>query len=218
MFNPGFKELMAQNAKFLPTISNAICVSWVKNVQGVHLRQKLVALSRSRVSEYCEGGGDEGSEERLVRVVQGRLWTMMQRALYDEGAVKKLWKNDDGPGAENTTMNEEVYEYEDLLGENGGYNIDAEEKNLEDVIGEEFMDDDEELLFDDLQRGNEDHDSDDGLLDYLENQEKLSVEAETDEMLFGTDWEEIRRGKVEEYEENEILLLDGIGQEESMLL
>ena len=88
----------------------------------------------------------------------------------------------------------------------------------EDVISEEFMDDGEELLFEGLQRHNEDHDSDEGLLDYLDKQEKLIVEAETDEMLFGAGWEGIRPGEVNYEEEKEILLLGDVSQEESMLL
>jgi hypothetical protein len=185
MFSPGFKELMAHNSKFLSTISHAICSSWMRSVQGVVLRRRLIALSNAKVSEFHHGDGEGGSTERLMSVVQGRLWRMMQRTLHDEEAVKKLWKNHEGAGTENANMNEEMCEDEDLLGENGSLeNSDMKADHLEDYTGEEFMDEDEELLFGDLLVGGEDQESDDGLLDYLEEQERLAVEAETEEMLF----------------------------------
>lgn len=206
---------MAQNLKFLPTISTAICSSWVRNVQGAGLRRKLAALSNAKVSEYNDGDGKEDSAERLLSVVQGRLWKMMQTGLYDEGAVKKLWRKDGGDDTGNSNSNEEGCEDEDLLGENGGYeNIDRE-GNLENYIEEELMDDEKEPVFEDLLRDYEDRDSDDGLLEYLEEQQRLAVEAETDEMVFGSGSE---GGRCDEVEEEELLLLGDGRQEENMLL
>lgn len=187
MFSPGFKELMAHNSKFLPTISDAICSSWVRNVQGVVLRQKLVALSNAKVSEYHDGDGEDGSAERLVSVVQARLWRMLQRTLYDEDAAKKLWKKNKGQGAENPNMEAKESGDEDLLGENRGEKtINTKADRFADCIREDFMDDNEELLFEDLLAGGIDRESDDGLLDYFEDQERLAIEAETEGMLFGS--------------------------------
>ena len=74
------------------------------------------------------------------------------------------------------------------------------------------MDGDDDL-FDDLLGENEESGSDDGLLGYLEEQERMAVEAETDEMLFGPGYDDRRD---EEVEEDPLLLEDS--SEESMLL
>lgn len=214
MFSPGFKEIMAHNSKFLPTISNAVSSSWVRNVQGVGLRQKLVALSNSKVSEYHEGNSEDGSVGKLAAVVQGRLWTMMQKALYDESAAKKLWRKEADLDAESTNTSEEGYEDEGMLSKNEGeQHVDGKERDLDDHAGENSMDDDD--LFNDILKRKEDRGSNDGLLDYFGEQERLAVETETEEMLFGSDFEP-ERSEVEEIDE--ILLFREGSQEESMLL
>jgi hypothetical protein len=217
MFCPCFKELMAHNSKFLPTISNAISSSWVRNVQGVGLRQRLVALSNAKVSDYSDGEGEDGSVGRLAAVVQARLWKMMQTRLYEEGAVKKLWRKDDDVYSASTTINEDEGGDEDLLGQNGAIEDDgigdASRRNFEDFIGGEFMDSDNDL-FDDLLGENEESGSDDGLLGYLEEQERMAVETETDEMLFGPGCD----GRRDEEVEEDPLLLEDSSEEESMLL
>ena len=222
MFSPGFKELMAQNSRFLPTISNAICSSWVRNVQGAGLRKKLAALSNSRVSEYHDGDGEVGSADRLVAVVQGRLWRMMQRALFDEGAGRRIWKRD-GSDEEVGVGNSGVHRE----GRQGGGDVeeekqdeddgDAESKNFTDYIGEEMIEEEDGLLFAEIPANQGDDESDDGLLEYLVEQERMTVEVETDGMLFGTGaWE---GGRCEDMKEpKEQLLLGGSSQEEGMLL
>ncbi len=194
MFCPGFKDLMAHNSKFLPTISHAICSSWFRNVQGVVLRQRLGSLSSAKVSEYYDGNGEEGSAERRLSVVQGRLWKMMQRTLYDEIAVKRLWTKDESLSAENTDLNEEICEDEDLFCENGTAG------RLKEYVEEDFMDDPEELLFEDVLNRQDDPESDGGILDYLDEKERLATEAETEEMLFGSgrDWGAWRETKGED--------------------
>ena len=179
------------------------------------LRQRLVALSDAKVSEYSDGEGEKGSVERLTAVVQARLWKMMQTKLYEEGAVKKLWRMDDNVDTASTTITEDEGGYEDLLGQNAAIENDGiadASRNFEDFVGEEFMDGDDDL-FDDLLGENEEGGGDDGLLVYLEEQERMAVEAETDEMLFGPGCDD-RRG--EELEEDPLLLEDS--SEEGMLL
>ena len=212
MFCPDFKGLMAQNSKFLPTISNAICSSWVRNVQGVVLRQKLIMLSNAKVSEYHNGNGEKGSAERLVSVVQARLWRMMQRTLCDGEAAKKLWKKHEGQEDEHSNMKEDDCGDEDLLGENGhDEDIHMRKDRLEDFVG---MDDDDELLFGEL-LGGRDHESTNGLLENLGEQERLAVEAET-EMLLGSDPNRTSPDEVDE--EDELLLLSVGTPVERMLL
>lgn len=217
MFSPGFKELTAQNSKFLPTISNAISSSWVRNVQGAGLRKKLVALSNARVSEYHDGDGEVGSGNRLVAVVQGRLWRMMQRTLFDEGAVKKIWKRDVEVDIGNSKVEGNERQDDDNLGKSQSEDDgDAEDKNFEDYIGEELMEDQDELLFEEFLEEQRAYESDDGLLEYLKEQERLAVDTETDEMLFGCAWE---GGGCDGMDEREEQLLPRISsQEESMLL
>jgi hypothetical protein len=128
IFSPRYQQLITHNAKFLPTISNAICSSWVRNVQGPRLRRKLVTLSESNVSEFMNDyeGEESGLVESLSAVVQGSIWAMMQRRLFDAGAAKKLkWVSEDG--------------FQRALHEEDP-----------DLLGNSFMDDDEESLFQQL--------------------------------------------------------------------
>ena len=202
---------MAHHSRLLPTVSNAICSSWVRNVQGVVLRQKLVALSNAKVSQYQNGEGEEGSASRLSSVVLARLWRMMQRTLYDEDAGKRLWKEDKDQEAVTAAKNEEGSEDEDLLGEyRNEKSIDIKTDRLED-----FMDAEEESLFEDLLEG-DCQNGDIGLLDYLEEQEKIAVEKETEDMLFGGDDNGMICEGVD-YEQDMLLLVDD-GYVENMLV
>ena len=57
-------------------------------MQGPGLRRKLVELSKVPVDD--QSASTEGSVERLSSVVQTRVWSMMQRALFDPSAARKL--------------------------------------------------------------------------------------------------------------------------------
>ena len=217
IFCPGFKGLMAQNSKFLPTISNTICSSVVRNVQGAVLRQNLIALSNGKVSAYHDGDGEQGSAGRLANVVQARLWRMMQRTLWNEDAVKKLWKRDEVSMAEDFTRKEDDCEDDDLLGNNSAdRNIDTKEDFLDECTLEEFMNNDEESLFEDLLSAEDDRENDDDLLHYFQEQERLAVEAETEEMLFGSEGDLVRCAEVGQ--EEETLFLEDDSYVERMLV
>lgn len=204
IFCPGFKQLMAHNSRFLPTISNTISSSWVRNCQGPGLRAKLLELSNlaSRESGCARSIPSEGTEptERLSTVVQRKVWNMMQLKLSDTSMVGKLqWLSADH--GKDPVMDE------DLLGSchiDGQLRMDnGVSDNLDQLFIDEYIDDEELLLFDPTS-------DDEGLLSYFDEMEKAEVEMHTDEMLLG----------IKEYEDDDsdlVLLLDR-DNEETMLL
>jgi hypothetical protein len=215
IFCPGYKELMAHNSRFLPTILQAVSSSWVQNCQGPGLRRNLAALANAEVSElddvYREGSGQHGSVERLSAVVQTRLWGTMQRKLFDPAVARKL--QCEGSNMDRRVDQEELGEDEDLLAPSDiEKELDSRRRmsiDLGELIGNEFMDDDG-LLFVDENRDVEQE----GLLDYFDEMERLAVERQTDEMLF---WD----GGGDHHDDGDsdrILLFDSEVEEESMLL
>ncbi|RDW91578.1 hypothetical protein BP5796_02743 [Coleophoma crateriformis] len=177
---PGFKlasgsqeKCMDQNAQFLPSISQAICVSWTQNAQSPSLRQKLLQLADSVPSHSNEnnsGLGATGATDRLTSVVQSRLWTMMQRKLYDPSAARHLrlsvhrdWQAEP-----------EAADFEDLL-QNDTASQDAD-TCLEDE------EDSASSVFHDVLADFE-YDEEVDLLAAQEEKERQSTERETDIML-----------------------------------
>ena len=209
LFCPGFKQIMAHNSRFLPTISQAISSSWVRNCQGPGLRAKLLALANAPPPGTYYGhsaqSGDPGSVERLRAVVQVRLWSMMQRKLSDPTTAEKLkWEIFDPSGL----VDQEDFEWDEALLRSGDVddrlNMNQIASPVLDLfIEEELTDEDDELLFDPVS-------DDEGLISYFDEMEQLEVEKHTDEMLFrGGDWED--------EDDSKILLSDG-NNEETMLL
>jgi hypothetical protein len=204
LFSPGYRQLVAHNANYMPTISRALCSSLVRNVQGPGLRRKLMALSEGGVSELNDDMHSKGSTERMTVVVQSRVWAMVQRVLLDSRNAKKLkWeKSPLGPeGLKNGT--EEAWDDggEDLLGG-------ATTEMTDDFA---FAFDDDGSPFIDLLLGNPEPGDDEGLLSYLEERERIEVELETDEILFGS--------KLEDGDMDDCLLLEaGFDEVDSMLL
>jgi len=144
-------------------------------------------LSKARITEFHEAGPEDGTVERLGTVVQGRVWAMMQRKLFDAGAARKLkWRNPQDEDGEEV----EGVEDDDLLGENTDNTLGEDmpyTDEMTEMIGDEFMDHDEEFLFEDLIFGTQTAEDGDDLLHYFEEQERREVDMETDEMLFGSD-------------------------------
>jgi hypothetical protein len=219
IFCPGFKQSMANNARFLHTISTAVCGSLVRNAQGAGLRNKLVLLAKCTPLVEDQGcAGEYGLQRNLAAVVQSRLWEMMQRKLYDSAASSKLSYR---------VVVDGIARFADPEGEDDDI---LAELDRSDVLADEglglgdaavFMDDEsmgeEADGFSDLCAGEDD----DGLLDYLEDieieRERLEVERVTDEMLFesGKDADEGEEGR------DEMLLMgEGLSESEgdSMLL
>jgi hypothetical protein len=191
---------MAHNAHFVPTISRAASVSWPRNTQSPSLRQKLTQLENSPPSltdENQDRGSEAGTTSRIAAVVQSRLWGMMQRKLYDSSDAAKIWRK--SPLRENLTEDE----CPDLLETLG--TGEREEGRVMIELGE-FSEDEADEFEDLLSR------DDDELLEYLEERERLSVERETDEMLFGGGW-----GEDEEEEQSESLLDNEAGSDIMLL-
>lgn len=120
---------------------------------------------------------------------------MMQRKLYDPSDAAKIWRKFTRQGDK-----AEDGEYPDLLA-----TLEQRRKSEDPVIAElgEF-EEDETDEFEDLLYGD-----DQGLLEYLEERERQSVERETEEMLFGGGWDEDKHGEC---------LLDGKTGDDFMLL
>jgi hypothetical protein len=147
-----------------------------------------------RQIEYAE----RGASAQLAAVVQSRLWAMMQRRLFDCTDPPKIWKKftlHDIPAEED--------EFPDLLGTL------AERDRLGDGIPTRLDDFEEDEIdeFEDLLSRD-----DDALFEYMEQQEILSVERETEEMLFRAGWDGNWMDGEDEY------LLDGGDGGDLMLL
>ena len=150
--------------------------------------------------------GEQGSVERLSAVVQGIVWGMMQRNLSDSSICGKIkWE---GVDPTNIVDAEDPVVDEDLLGscdagKQSGIDLTIA-MDLEQLVEDVYIDDEELLLFDTLS-------DDEGLLSYFDEMEKIEVERQTDEMLFGG-------GEYENEGDLEIeLVLDG-DTEDTMLL
>ncbi|KAE9377457.1 hypothetical protein N431DRAFT_541237 [Stipitochalara longipes BDJ] len=198
-FCPEFKESIAQNAHFLPTISHAISVSWPRNIQSPTLREKLSRLANSSTSSLTHANriedGEAGITARLASVIQSRLWGMMQRKLFDPSAGAKIW----GKSTLRGDLDEED-EFPELLGTLEGRD------DVEDPVAGK-LDDFDEDEFEDLLSTD-----DDDLLEYMEERERLSVERDTEEMLFRSGWDE------DQTDDGDVCLLDGDAGVDPMLL
>lgn len=225
LFCPQFNPIMARNARFLPTISQTISSSLVRNCQGVGLRSKLMDLanlpSPGEEFGFQTLSGEQGSVERLRAVVQTRIWSMMQRKLSDSTTNRKIkWNILD---ARTMAEEDEVEDSELLFRSNtndGDPFMDAMmHTHLSEFIEDDYVqdyDDDDELLLELLSDEDEGQlldllSDDEGLLSYFDEMESLEVEKQTDGMLLGSD---------SYYQDNDsdvFLLLDE-NNEETMLL
>ncbi|KAK2625361.1 hypothetical protein QTJ16_005730 [Diplocarpon rosae] len=185
LFCPGFKESMVHNNRFLSSVSHTVSVSWPAHVQTPSLRRKLLRLSDLNPSPFPAfpiKREEPGTSDRLLAVVQSRLWAMMQKKLYDKSGGRKLWRQ---------TRKQET-----------GRSDDDEEDNLDDKFSsvegcEQRMDtiDSEAMLL------NDDAEDDDILMGDRDEDdwERRAIESETYEMLFGR----------EEADDGDILLMRG---------
>jgi hypothetical protein len=169
----------------------------------------------SLTDDNPDGAGEAGSSGRLAAIVQARLWGMMQRKLYDPTAARKMLQKS---SEQHIAKVDEVGDDEcpNLLGK-----LEEEyETGFVDLLGNVVGDDFEHLLMGD-------EEDEEGLLDYLEasENERLAIEQETEEMLFGNGWDECDEEDLLFQNENnngntgeEELLLDGGSDNDSMLV
>ncbi|CAD6450371.1 283ba3af-b687-46e8-8293-9ca139fd5b87 [Sclerotinia trifoliorum] len=202
MFSPGFKKSMAHNSRYAPRIIQML-TSLAHNAQTLSLKQKLVDIANIPSSEFASGitdgeiDGELDSEKRLAAVVQARLWSMMQRTLYDPSAAHQATNK--RMTSDNAPLMEEDDGYDDLLN-SIGTDVDIEDLKKGDddfqwIIDEHHSEksafdciliDSEEIsgdAFDDILG-----DGDDLLLSD-EERERLETEFETEEMFFGRRWQ-----------------------------
>ncbi|KAF4633156.1 hypothetical protein G7Y89_g4956 [Cudoniella acicularis] len=219
MFSPGFRESLAHNAKLLPIISHAISSSLPRNVQSPTLKCKLTKLSNLRSPLIAEDNNTSTGREtsdNLSAVVQARIWAMMQKHLYDPSAARKMKLSKDHEGGQCIGSQTED---EDLLGQWENDNHLAASKNTTEAEAKESILIDDIDEFEDLLAGDDKEEDLLGLFDESER-ERWETEQQTDEMLFGSGWEE---DGYRETEDEELLFLEldcgGTGSpEESMLL
>jgi hypothetical protein len=157
-----------------------------------------------------DGAGEAGTSGRLAAVVQVRLWSMMQRKLYDPSSARKISRKSP------EWINSEV----DRTGEDESPNLlgapeEDDEAGFVDLLGDDF---------EDLLAGDE---SNSELLDCLDDseRERLVIEQETEEMLFGSGWDRDEEDYLLLENENDItneaeeeILLDGGSESDSMLV
>src|SRR6187402_3260265 len=108
---------MAHNSNFIPSITHAMSISWLHNVQSPTLKQKLIHLANLNTSSIAgdsEEAGETGTSENLSAVLHSKLWKMMQVKLLDVSAARKLWE---GATDEETTAIDD--DYPDLFGVSG---------------------------------------------------------------------------------------------------
>jgi hypothetical protein len=120
---------------------------------------------------------------------------MMQRKLYDPSNAAKIWRKST---SQENPPDDECLDLLGMLGEG------EENPVITDLSGfsENELDEFEDLLSGD----------DEELIEYLEKRERLYIERETDEKLFGGTWEE------DEDDEKKVSLLDGEAGSDIMLL
>lgn len=194
LFSPGFTQVsenfgllwlysgltvksVSHNACFLPRISYSISLSFARNMQSPALKKKLSQLANSSTLFFADNDeekyGSDGSSQRALAAVEARLWAMIHRCVYNPAAAQKI-------PALATDLEEED---EDLL-EGAerpraavGHDADFEDANsaFEDLLEDEWDE------WNDLLAGEDDE----ILLGNDEERERLAVEQETDEMLFG---------------------------------
>ncbi|EPE35922.1 hypothetical protein GLAREA_05260 [Glarea lozoyensis ATCC 20868] len=176
MFNPGFSEAVASNAYFLPTISHAISVSWPQYTQSPVLKSKLAELAIIVLINEEALNTPTIVAIRLSKVVQSRLWSMMQIHLYDHSATKTLkWKKTKSSTPENGWNGVQDPHVLNCHNSEEGSKVGAHANDLEfrEQVEEDYTSEFEDLL----------GDADGEKLDYWEEQ-RIETERHTDEMLF----------------------------------
>ncbi|PVH81768.1 hypothetical protein DL98DRAFT_570905 [Cadophora sp. DSE1049] len=175
MFSLGFKNSIAGHSRFLPTISHALSASMPQNIQTPSLRRKLLQLSNLGPSQFPDPNshaGHPGTGERLSSVVQSRLWSMMQRKLFETAAGQRNWRpSTQGDGDEES-------DFEDMLAT-------IEDEPQFKIDGDDGISDDEMLFADD--------ENDDLLLSdeydhFNADWQRHAIEDEIEDMLLGDDW------------------------------
>jgi hypothetical protein len=172
------------------------------------LRRKLAKLGSVFMIGEENVHPATSATDRLSKVVQTKLWSMMKRQLYNPAATKSLrWRKEEKESEDkNDGTEQQMLFYHSPLED-----ADADDGTHTDLLGYGGDgDDDVASEFDDLLE-------DDGgqTLDYWE-QQRIETERQTDEMLFGGyDWNYEDHGP----DPNEdIILLDGTNREECMLV
>ncbi|KAH8589929.1 hypothetical protein B0O99DRAFT_635679 [Bisporella sp. PMI_857] len=185
VFCPGFKQMMTHNAKFLPTICNAISASWVRSVQGPGLMRQLQELAWEERDPILYSGttsGQKGTIEYLRSVVQARVWSMMQQTLFDPSAARKLrWEN--LKAGRHPQHNEREDNDTNSFDNRNATCIDIRSW-IGDNREDEFLGDVEDI-FDALPKETCDSRRENGLLGYLIAMEQENIEKEMEEVIFG---------------------------------
>lgn len=181
--------------------------SLARNAQTLSLKQKLADIANIPTSEFArditdgEIDSELDSEKRLAAVVQARIWSMMQRALYDPSAARQATNK--RMTSDNAILVEEDDGYDDLLNSIGtdvDMDVDIEDSKKGDDDFQWIIDehDSETSAFDCILSDSEEI-SGDAFVDILddgdelllsdEERERLEIEFETEEMLFGRRWQ-----------------------------
>jgi hypothetical protein len=157
-----YRQAMSQRSQFIPTISHALSVSLLRNAQSPTLRRKLLSLASNPVKppnndvlmDLVDGVDNRPdfagrlTLETLGRIIEGRLWVMMQHSLnHPSSTPHKLTPEDVGVGA-HRAMSAGVAEMSTSGPEEVGGVMD--ESFSFTSYGLDFFNDDFEDLFEDM--------------------------------------------------------------------
>lgn len=166
---------MAYNYRFFPGIVRFTANPLPEHLQPPALRKRMAQLEAMPISPIpgYETNPTVDALEHRTRVVETRLFTIMQKTLYDPAATRKVWKKPKNEIGSNKTPSLDDSEPELLdVHEDQAGNSEWDDILARLTSDEEFND----LLLED--------DDDDDLLDDAER-ERLEIERGMDEMLFG---------------------------------
>jgi len=156
------RQAVSQRSQFIPIISHALSVSLLRNAQSPGLQRKLLFLVSNPAKppdsnvilepvDDIHDRSDFASNSRsrhLSRVVEGRLWAMMQRSLYRPPSVSCILPTEDVDPGGHGALTVEVVEAS-ISGLGGAESVMGESLSFM-GHGLDLFDDDFEDLFEDM--------------------------------------------------------------------
>jgi hypothetical protein len=156
------RQAVSHRSQFIPIISHALSVSLLRNVQSPSLRRKLLFLASNPVQppdsnvipepvDDIDGRSEFAGNLRsqnLNRVVEERLWAMMQRSLYHPSSAPCMLSPEDVDPGGHGALTVGVVEAS-MSGPGKAESVMGESLSFM-GYGMNFFDDDFEDLFEDM--------------------------------------------------------------------
>lgn len=88
LFSSEFSLLIANNSRFLPTITNAFTKSLIRNCLSPSFQNKLLQIfSFSSIDEF------EANAKQAPGLMDARLWVIVQKSLNSSATSRKIWSH-----------------------------------------------------------------------------------------------------------------------------